>query len=328
MYSKNGVVSNKYIITLVLFKQTTVDDVATANEPHEDAIERMRSESLRLETFKDFPPDNKQYCTRLAKAGFYYTGHGDEVTCFCCGIRVKDWEENDLPDEIHLARSPICTFTSLNISVTSHLHRPLRETGDTDQRESVAASGCSEERFRHLAFPGNSVVNVDTADSLDMRKEIARFSTFQEMPYNKPYSSRFSNAGFYSTGIDDEVTCYACGLCVRNWREDDNPADAHVEFAPNCEHVIVHLAEVYSDRTSNTSAGPDHTLIRGREMTGMPGLSTQHTTLRETTNEQHRPQSGNAGPTKLDEMKMAIEGFPQSMNNYAVSSEHLYSDGT
>jgi len=60
----------------------------------------------------------------------------------------------------------------------------------------------------------------------------------------------------------------------------------------------------------------------------MPGLSTQQTTLRETTNEQHRPQSGNAGPTKLDEMKMAIEGFPQSMNNYAVSSEHLYSDGT
>ena len=37
----------------------------------------------------------------MIESGFYYTGCGDRVTCFHCGITLRNWEHADNVDMEH-----------------------------------------------------------------------------------------------------------------------------------------------------------------------------------------------------------------------------------
>ena len=47
----------------------------------------------------------------MAKSGLFYTGVGDRVICFYCGIRLIKWQQGDnaFTDE-HEKYSPDCGF--------------------------------------------------------------------------------------------------------------------------------------------------------------------------------------------------------------------------
>lgn len=46
----------------------------------------------------------------LSDAGFYYTGVGDKVKCFCCDGVIGDWNFTDNPWEEHAFWFPNCKF--------------------------------------------------------------------------------------------------------------------------------------------------------------------------------------------------------------------------
>lgn len=79
----------------------------------------------RLKTFIYWPEQlipNKQ---SLSKAGFYYTGIGDKVTCFCCGVTLHQWKTTDQPWEEHMKYSEQCDYIKMTGKVTkSELHSP------------------------------------------------------------------------------------------------------------------------------------------------------------------------------------------------------------
>ncbi|VDI62402.1 Hypothetical predicted protein [Mytilus galloprovincialis] len=75
--------------------------------PLKDAMEY---EGARLSTFATFPDIPGIYATKLASAGFYYLGKGDEVVCFKCKIAHKNWKRHDSPLDIHQLISPLCDF--------------------------------------------------------------------------------------------------------------------------------------------------------------------------------------------------------------------------
>lgn len=81
--------------------------------------ERMKYmyEVNRLITFCEYPGDNKPFRTRLAQAGFIYTGYGDEVACYCCQIHVMNWSDADMPMEVHNRISSSCRFLTNNADV-------------------------------------------------------------------------------------------------------------------------------------------------------------------------------------------------------------------
>nr|CAB3225567.1 ZF(RING)-22 zinc finger protein [Phallusia mammillata] len=66
----------------------------------------------RLNTFVAFHPtcqlrfSNESFCG----AGFYATGTRDQVVCWCCGIRLNNFNENDDPWVEHARWSPRCQF--------------------------------------------------------------------------------------------------------------------------------------------------------------------------------------------------------------------------
>ncbi|XP_067674754.1 uncharacterized protein [Haliotis asinina] len=77
-----------------------------ANHDHVSNEEKMVHEALRLSSFSDI--NVSASCIRLASAGFYATGCGDETRCFSCGVRHTGWREGDNISFIHKHKSPTC----------------------------------------------------------------------------------------------------------------------------------------------------------------------------------------------------------------------------
>ncbi|VDI46012.1 Hypothetical predicted protein [Mytilus galloprovincialis] len=76
----------------------------------EKKSQSMQFEGARFSTFSSFPDIPGIYATRLAEAGFFYSGYDDEVICHSCGVKHKNWKRYDVPFNIHKHISPNCTF--------------------------------------------------------------------------------------------------------------------------------------------------------------------------------------------------------------------------
>jgi len=50
----------------------------------------FRKELRRLSSFQNFPPSVPIDAQKFAAAGFYFTGHFDEVKCFACSIKLRN----------------------------------------------------------------------------------------------------------------------------------------------------------------------------------------------------------------------------------------------
>ena len=66
------------------------------------------TEAVRLLSYKDWPITALAYPTTLSKAGFYYSGTGDRVRCFSCGLTIDSWSKGDDPGVVHRTRRPQC----------------------------------------------------------------------------------------------------------------------------------------------------------------------------------------------------------------------------
>ncbi|XP_050413934.1 baculoviral IAP repeat-containing protein 3 [Patella vulgata] len=92
----------------------------------------------------------------LAKAGFYYTGPGDMVRCFSCGIKLKKWERYDIPVGEHYKWSHDCLFlNTLLLKMTTVIE--VRKEDSFNQAptgERNASQPCSTLPTR-IAIPAN-----------------------------------------------------------------------------------------------------------------------------------------------------------------------------
>ncbi|KAK3100519.1 hypothetical protein FSP39_021218 [Pinctada imbricata] len=76
--------------------------------------EKMKYDMLRTSTFSNFPTACPISILSLVKAGFYYEDIADEVTCFSCRVKYRNWKQGDDPVAIHRERSPRCSFLNPN----------------------------------------------------------------------------------------------------------------------------------------------------------------------------------------------------------------------
>ncbi|CAC5368151.1 BIRC2_3 [Mytilus coruscus] len=80
--------------------------------------ESMQFEWCRLASFANYPYTSISVI-RLAEAGFHYEGNANEVVCFSCGLKYKNWKTNDSPVQIHKENSPQCSFVVNNLKMIS-----------------------------------------------------------------------------------------------------------------------------------------------------------------------------------------------------------------
>lgn len=74
----------------------------------------------RLHSFNGSSLVEQVPAERLARAGFYYTGHADRVRCFSCEMTVENWCSGDTPVERHKEVSP----DEMEVGYTQHTHTP------------------------------------------------------------------------------------------------------------------------------------------------------------------------------------------------------------
>ena len=86
-------------------------DVLSSNS---EFSEKYKYEWARYASFKDFPDSAPVMPLTLAKEGFYYTGQGDQVRCYLCGLVYQNWKRNDNIREIHQALSKHCKIVTGN----------------------------------------------------------------------------------------------------------------------------------------------------------------------------------------------------------------------
>lgn len=68
----------------------------------------------RMKTFSTWPRSLRQRPQEFVDAGFFYTGQGDMVICFSCGLGLRDWEIDDLPLVEHAKHTPNnCNYLNL-----------------------------------------------------------------------------------------------------------------------------------------------------------------------------------------------------------------------
>ncbi|KAM4707160.1 baculoviral IAP repeat-containing protein 1-like [Discoglossus pictus] len=91
-------------------------------------------ELVRLESFKEWPPNAHADPAALARCGFYYTGVSDAVKCFTCGIHVHLFEPEDDPYFEHQKHSPTCEFLH---KLANMKHKEMQNDGAVNSVQLV-----------------------------------------------------------------------------------------------------------------------------------------------------------------------------------------------
>lgn len=112
------VLSNKKDSEAFTTRQTTIKNIppppTTTTQPHFWQYPEYHTFASRIASFQEWPkylkgPSRKD----LARAGFMYTRTGDCVTCFCCGMSLKNWEPVDDAYQEHIRWSRYCQYAQM-----------------------------------------------------------------------------------------------------------------------------------------------------------------------------------------------------------------------
>ncbi|KAJ8027148.1 E3 ubiquitin-protein ligase XIAP [Holothuria leucospilota] len=57
-------------------------------------------------------------------------------------------------------------------------------------------------------------------------------------PYHRQQPRELAEAGFFSQGIGDRVTCFYCGKTLSNWQPEDEPWEEHARHSPRCQWLL------------------------------------------------------------------------------------------
>ncbi|XP_062580447.1 uncharacterized protein LOC134242390 [Saccostrea cucullata] len=193
----------------------------------------MAVEFLRLCTMHDYPNTNGPSLLRLAQAGFFYEGNGNELVCFSCDFRKGSWNYNDSPREIHLRMSPNCKFLSQGGDGNVPVPRG-ESTQDLVPLQSAPPAGVVEPdgpRTSYNASTSNNTAHLASANYSDGQDQPdttrrtmvvkhpeyasrpARLASYANFPrHMKQHPADMTDAGFYYAGFGDCCRCYHCGI--------------------------------------------------------------------------------------------------------------------
>lgn len=192
----------------------------------QEALRKLKSEAVRLRTFRDWVHD---YISpkELAKYGFFYYHTSDHVQCaFCLGI-VGKWVRGDDVGEEHARHFPRCPFVlglpvgnnaidGENIKKFPEVKKEREDGPDHtivvnfgkyfNGKEACKAIGFTERKLTFKYYPEAIGICIDAV----------------------------ANAGFYYENITDQLTCFHCDGKLRRWRSEFDPWLEHKKWFPDC----------------------------------------------------------------------------------------------
>lgn len=80
------------------------------NDNEQIKYPEYRYEINRVHSFKEWPQALTPTKNDFNDTGLFYTGNGDKVICFSCGLGLKDWEAGDSPLTEHARWTSGCRY--------------------------------------------------------------------------------------------------------------------------------------------------------------------------------------------------------------------------
>ncbi|XP_070769393.1 E3 ubiquitin-protein ligase XIAP [Enoplosus armatus] len=198
---------------------------------HSDDFSLMNS---RLDSFRGSGLAQQVSAERLARAGFYFTGHADRVRCFSCQKTVENWCRGDTPVERHKEVSPSCRFLSCT-------HRSSCNTSSDTTLTNGSIYNEEAEDMEYRLRTGEVVDESTYPMAPHMRNEEARLQTFSCWPSTAPVRPQdLAQAGLYYLGKGDRVQCFCCGGVLSGWEAGDTAWGEHGKHFPYCFFILGH----------------------------------------------------------------------------------------
>ncbi|XP_075999580.1 E3 ubiquitin-protein ligase XIAP [Genypterus blacodes] len=192
------------------------------------------SMNSRLDSFYGSSLAQQVSAERLARAGFYFTGHADRVQCFSCHKTVDNWCRGDTPVERHKEISPFCKFLNCTQRVN---YNPGQDAAMINGSVYNEEAEDMEFRLRTGGVVDESIYPM----AAHMKSEEARLHSFSSWPSSAPVRPRdLAQAGLYYLMEDDRVQCFCCGGMLIGWERGDTAWGEHANHYPFCFFILGH----------------------------------------------------------------------------------------
>lgn len=200
----------------------------------------------RVSSFRTWPASAVVSEVQLADCGLYFTGSFDEVICYECKVKIKNWQIHDVPRIRHHSVSPNCKFI-LGESSTTTSYISSRETKATESVKGRIRIESAEQALEAMEkiegnqwFLERKPFNPNSCRSrVDYKIASNRLSSFEGYRSDvfPILPSELAEAGLYYIGPKDRVQCPFCRGKLINWEQGDKPFLEHLKHFPLCSFV-------------------------------------------------------------------------------------------
>lgn len=101
---------------------------------------------------------------------------------------------------------------------------------------------CDDDSFSTLLsqYRKSNIISIVSGLHAPQKFQVeTRLATFNDWPPSIPVKPQeLAEAGFYYTGRNDTVECFACGGRVQRWIKGDIPWVEHVRHHPFCVYLV------------------------------------------------------------------------------------------
>ncbi|KAF4078333.1 hypothetical protein AMELA_G00198060 [Ameiurus melas] len=166
------------------------------------AYPEMEPEDTRLTTFSNWPTGTSIQPDTLARAGFFYTGHSDNVKCFFCNGSLRNWEPGDDPWQEHAKWFPRCEYL-----MQSRGQEYINHVQQSSFNASELASEAQTSTPRNFTT-GHDVLSGQSAPEAAMLSPVVQAVLqmgFEQAPVESLVQSHFLLTGHHYTSVSDLV---------------------------------------------------------------------------------------------------------------------------
>ncbi|XP_067227304.1 baculoviral IAP repeat-containing protein 7 isoform X3 [Chanodichthys erythropterus] len=179
-------------------QRLTVDEQVLSGQA---AYPEMESEDNRLSTYQNWPTGASVQPDALARAGFFYTGHGDNVKCFFCDGGLRNWEPGDDPWQEHAKWFPQCEYL-LQSRGREYVSNIQQSYFNMNERVGGSLSSTAGNITSEVLGGQSSVA----ADMLSPVVQAVLQMGFQRSLVESLVQSRYLLTGSHYTSVSDLVT--------------------------------------------------------------------------------------------------------------------------
>ncbi|KAK3596602.1 hypothetical protein CHS0354_035879 [Potamilus streckersoni] len=206
-------------------------DTEYAQQPRHPGFAEYNSRKASFATWQQFVLFSTDV---LARAGFYCIGEGTIVRCFFCGTELVNLSPNDDPLLEHIRKLPSCGYLRRNLGprrIAEYQARIRNGHIDSPQTHEVPSRVTSRN-----PGPWSSSDHIRSPQYQAYSVRLASFARWPSDIRQRP--EQVADAGFYYTGLQDVVRCFACDGGLKNWDPEDDPWIEHARWFPQCPFVL------------------------------------------------------------------------------------------